>query len=684
MEMHTFCFDAGRSLWRENHVPDFSSETETNLPIILLVDYHDRQTGNSRLVVWCKKHEAYEGIAEYTEEGLLTERGCRQVGMIAKVRNADYLLSGERRYYGSARDTTEAHLRWLVRYCPEEKTVYISHELVEAGFYWKKDQETGRPVNVPFVNCVKHDCDVLCPDAGQPPKALPYVSNNKNDAISLRNPSVHILPPVVAQTALSFLADAAENIYGFRPPLLLPTDTGGEVLWRDNNGAEWVNAFLFRPLDMNIYFFLDFFEREEFDRLFPPDQRDNFPALCEACGVESGEILRAAYRENPAYFLARLALPQLGVRKEKLLETFRDIPAFCGKDVMRRYSLTVFRAGKDAEQSDEWEGLQFYCAWRLESETEEELAKHLLSMQMKWKFWAPVGMKHFRKNFEFVPQELKEEIRRDGITVKTYEHLGQIDNARSFRKENLVYGEKERARECKINGYNIRLIPSPKVFRRLAQIMSSTHFLDHDAKYIPGHTAQYAMERNGRYLKLAYVEDDAILWETGRPDVMAPLFAKAELAFHVWKYRVGLTGRVLDRAGEVRWTSQDFVVEPPDPDPWAGKSMWDMMNAPESEIGRGYFLSFYRKFLEVQLLRSRLPKSDEDEREAMMRKFPCGKRIFDAAWEGNPEAQYVMSLLYRNINHYFASSDVARASEWYKKACENGWREIAEPKDIRL
>ena len=138
MEMHTFCFDAGRSLWKETHVPAFFSETETNLPIILLVDYHDRQTGDSRLMVWCKEHEAYEGIAEYTEEGLLTERGCRQVGMIAKVRNADYLLSGERRYYGSARDTTEANLRWQVRYCPGEKTVYLSTILSKRDFIGKR------------------------------------------------------------------------------------------------------------------------------------------------------------------------------------------------------------------------------------------------------------------------------------------------------------------------------------------------------------------------------------------------------------------------------------------------------------------------------------------------------------------------------------------------------------------
>lgn len=684
MKTHTFCFDAGRKIWTESHVPAFFSETETNLPIILLVDCFNRKTGDSRLAVWCKEHEAYEGIAEYTEDGLLTDRGCKQTGLVAKVRNSECLLSGERRYYEGPRDPVEANLRWQVRYCPEEKTVYLSHDLVVAGFYWKTDQATGKSVNVPFVNCVNHHCDVLCPDAGQPPKALPYLSKNKNDIVSLRQPSVHIVPPSVAQTTLSFLAEAAESIYGFRPPLLFPTDTGGEILWRDNNGAEWVNAFLLRPLDMNIYYFFDFFEREEFDRLFPPDQRDNFPAICESCGVEPGDVLRAAYRENPAYFMARLALPQLGVRKEELLEKFRDIPAFCGKDMMRRYSHNVFRAGVDAEQSDEWEGMRFYCAWRLESETEEELAEHLLSMQRNWKHWAPVGMRHFQKNYEYVPRELKEEILRDGMTVKTYEHLVQIDNSRSFRKENLVYGEKERARECKVNGYNIRLIPSPKVFRRLAQIMSSTRFLDSDAKYIPGHTAQYAMERNGRYLKLAYVEDDVVLWEMGRPDVQPPLYAKAELAFLVWKYRVGLVKRLPDRLGETRWTSQEFVVGPPDPDVWEDKSMWDMMNAPESEIGSGYYLSFYRKFMEVQLLRSRLPKPGEDEREALMRKFPCGKRIFDAAWEGNPEAQYVMSLLYRNINHYFASSDVARASEWYKKACENGWREIAEPLDIQM
>ena len=77
MEMHTFCFDAGRSLWRKTHVPDFSSETETNLPIILLVDYHDRRTGNSRLLVWCKEHEAYEEDFNFSDESAwASDVGC--------------------------------------------------------------------------------------------------------------------------------------------------------------------------------------------------------------------------------------------------------------------------------------------------------------------------------------------------------------------------------------------------------------------------------------------------------------------------------------------------------------------------------------------------------------------------------------------------------------------------------
>ncbi len=68
-----------------------------------------------------------------------------------------------------------------------------------------------------------------------------------------------------------------------------------------------------------------------------------------------------------------------------------------------------------------------------------------------------------------------------------------------------------------------------------------------------------------------------------------------------------------------------------------------------------------------------------------MHQLPWGKRIFDAAWAGNPEAQYVMSLFYHRYSYRFSRYDGQRAADWYKKACDNGWLKIEASKpNIRL
>ena len=69
---YTFCYDAARQTWAESHIPAFASENGNNLPVVLVVDYYDRRSGDSRIVTWCGEHHAYEPVASYTEDGLLT------------------------------------------------------------------------------------------------------------------------------------------------------------------------------------------------------------------------------------------------------------------------------------------------------------------------------------------------------------------------------------------------------------------------------------------------------------------------------------------------------------------------------------------------------------------------------------------------------------------------------------
>ena len=654
MEKHTFCYDAERKTWTESQFPAFGAEDRDSLPVVLVVDDWDKCNRERTLSTWCEEHHTFEPVGRYTEDGLVTAAGCKKTGLLARVWNVGKNSRG---------DDSEVDLRWQAEYHEEEKAVYLSHDTVKVGFDQKIDDATNASANVPFIREVTHFCRVLCPKL--------YTS-----ADVPKMPTITTIPPAVASCTISLLQGAAESLHGFRPPVLLPPDTGREPLWRENNGAGWLRAFLLRPFDMNIGYFREFF-KEDFFTLFPPKQRDNFPALCEALGMEPTDALRDAYRENPVYFVARVLLPKLGIRREDLLQKFRHIRCLFGEQLPHRYVDHLLHLLLP-EQEKEWAALRFFCEWLGNNRSEEELAEKLLKMNEHWNGWGLRGMERFQRIFGHIPPRLLSMIEKDGMSAEVYDRLALLEHDIEVHQDPLAYGDRECARECRISGYNFRLISSIHAFQ---QIAAGSAF-PRDVEYIPGRTSLYVIERNGLQLLAIFLDGDVLQWTRRLPDMKPPLVAKVESVLLCWRYRHGIGKKFpFSEGGDMKELGRELVVEPPDRnEAWDEMGAADLMEIPEDEIRRGYYLSLYRKMVEVPLLRSYLPRPDEDEREALTRKIPCCRRIFDAAWTGDPEAQYTLSLMYQNSGFFVNKSDL-QAREWYKKACENGWREIMPDKE---
>jgi hypothetical protein len=128
---------------------------------------------------------------------------------------------------------------------------------------------------------------------------------------------------------------------------------------------------------------------------------------------------------------------------------------------------------------------------------------------------------------------------------------------------------------------------------------------------------------------------------------------------------------------------QDFTIEPVDADAeWEKMSLMDLRAVPKEKIHSGYYLYFYKNLIEASLLHPRGPKLEDDEQAYWMKNFSVAKPLFEAAFSGHPEAQYVMSLLYSD--QYCSYINRRLADKWYNLARENGWTEIAPAqKDIR-
>ena len=115
---------------------------------------------------------------------------------------------------------------------------------------------------------------------------------------------------------------------------------------------------------------------------------------------------------------------------------------------------------------------------------------------------------------------------------------------------------------------------------------------------------------------------------------------------------------------------------------WEKMSLMDLRAVPKEKIHSGYYLYFYKNLIEASLLHPRGPKLEDDEQAYWMKNFSVAKPLFEAAFSGHPEAQYVMSLLYSD--QYCSYINRRLADKWYNLARENGWTEIAPAqKDIR-
>ena len=662
-----FCYQPEDNSWHECHHEAAAADIGT-LPVILVVKYSHQRTREKWEKAWCEKHQAYEDIKSYGDCSLTTDAGCQLTGFIARVSASIYQTSSTYDW-PSSRQT----IRWHLQHDNAEDTVYLISDSIEVFYSWRKETDGS------FLLI---------------PSTILRNSHSQSFNIGAHEQPEHIygLSGFVLEKLMEVLHEKARHIYGDDIRLLLPpTDSlGYDSRWRwDSRACEWLLALLHRPLDMSIYFFRKYFKDDKkFNELFPRNQRHNFLLLAQTLGLAPTEELKQEYEKNPLSLIFHLMLPELGIRDKQLIRKFFSLQAFCGYMMKEGYKNELFfdplQVGPKDYLPDEapadYDSLRFYCLWRLQHTSETELAEYLLDKQKDWRSWKYSSLKAFQKYFEQLPADLKAEILKDGISPQVHDQLMLLRQHYSSKKADTLCGEKELARECKINDYNFRLICSIVSFYYIvsrSMQLPSTNLKDFTGK------ALYVIERNGRYLGVIQVNGNLIEHYTFCDSYDDILQAKTYIAFLAWARHHQLTRNYCGRDDSTDAMKQDFTIEPPDRTEWDTLSLKEMMELPHNSLRPGFFLNLYRKFTEVPLLRPPAPSHSDAEEEYLSRNFPWGKTIYQAAFADQPEAQYVMSLLYRD--NYCLSPDLTLSEKWYLRAVSNGWLEMAPAKkDVRI
>ena len=234
--------------------------------------------------------------------------------------------------------------------------------------------------------------------------------------------------------------------------------------------------------------------------------------------------------------------------------------------------------------------------------------------------------------------------------------------------------------EWRINGYNFRDIRSERVYHTLRR-----HY---PAGYVAPEELQqkiyFCVERNGRTLALMVIDGgviqhiNTICWTQG-----GILEAKLYIVIRKWQELCGLQlaerfswNRNLSIAG------RQFNISRLQPDTRYGKADLWRLAAEDEEVGQGFYLRMYRNLYMTDLLVwGPKPPVDADDLDYLQKLWPFAGKIFKAAAAGNPEACYVMHLIYSDGNFNFREPDFHWGEIWYKKAVANGWLEIAPDKE---
>jgi len=324
-----------------------------------------------------------------------------------------------------------------------------------------------------------------------------------------------------------------------------------------------------------------------------------------------------------------------------------------------------------------WENLLFYCRWYLKNTSEEKLAEELLRLQKNfdWKFYKAWNI--FRSYFDEIPIELKNEILRSGMTVEMIDRLILFEDDKKFFDNDVNFSEEEKSFECKINGYNIRRIHSFKRFTNIFQRAvkkGNNHHFNKDSKV-------FAVEKDGRYVDVVVLNEKKYVDEMNNFSLLYGDIVEENNVHHetaailsYWsshfeidcsKYRYKFKKSMF----------KNFVIESVDEDKnFENLSLLKLLQLPEEKICKGYYLMLYRRFAEVNLCISSDLKHFDNEKDFLMNLFPLGERIYNAAFGGNAEAQYVLSRMYR-CYFCFKYFSMERFNYWYKKAVKNGWSE---------
>lgn len=658
MQRKTFHYHIPAEEWRECRDEKMSAKDIEQIPVHFILCRPVRIGDDCKAVIWCPAHSTYEEVSTFEEYSLTSAAGCKFDGLFAHVNEAPDRHT----------PVQDVPIRSRLLYNEATGIVTIFADMATVYFQSIKDRECGEITYIPRSRQYKvESLSVILRDK----KITPQDKLKK-------------IPLATAKAALPFLKAEAERISGCS--IKLPGSVDRNVF---PTGEAILSAFLYQPGDMNLWLLKEYFRNGQYSFWMSPD--DNFLDLCHVFHLEPEKYLEFLYDCNPLALPILYVLHMLGITKRELAEPFLKSDTFLGDSVadglkkVRGYGNpnTAFPANffdneenirnflsNRAGASDTWNPLLFYCQYRLRYEKEEDLAEHLLKMNSAWepRLWRSLRL--FFHHYPQLPESIREKVMQEGLTLDLHNEIVRIINQKKLAWPEFTYSEKELAYECEIGGYAFRLIRNSEQYHSVMQNMG--FYCTKTLIELPDsgimRMAIYKGEKPVAYFELHGI---ALMMQKSNGSSYDNCLrnASVRVSFLHWLKWTGLLenyGPYYEEDYEI--LQEDVTVSPVAKD--VGMSLYELLNMQETPA------DYYRRLYHVLMTASPLcyevtPPCIYDETSEMaylMSLFPYGKRIYEAAFAGDSEAQYVLSLCYSDGGKYHTLFPLNKErSEYWKR-----------------
>ena len=524
-------------------------------------------------------------------------------------------------------------------------------------------------------------------------KTVSCVANQKKDIILFKNldtayskdlhdikrmdqqPKIRI-PDIVAGTAIEAMRDGTGVLEGIRPSVLSCT-----------SGWEKILAYFEHPFDVNIYYLKNFIG-DAFDELFPRNCRDNFRPLCDYLEIRKPpKSLRKAHTFYPYAVVWFCIFRQWGIHDINLIQRFKKI-----KKWNKNRSLESFHYFPKEKYvglfnyyaKENWKRFEYFCKWLIERIGEKRFM-HWFYQAIKEDSLGQIAndcLRMFYGHADDISEELRELIARDKLSNRVHNALcSETAFLKRQKYERILYEDAMAKLECNLNDYEFRLTHSTQTIVQLGMIFSNCvagycddainkrcaiAYVRQGDRYV---ACIELINRHGKlHIKQALGKYNEYLDETDR--FFCRYWANLFKMTYEEKY-LGAKERdiIIPDVKYERISHQKGIDE---------MYLKELQEIPKKKIVRGYYEILWKELKNVTKKRLNEPPwmHFTDEYARLMYLYPEAQRIYEAAFDGNMEAAYVLGQIY--MDDIGVPHDYSLAKKWMKIAKSaghpNAWR----------